>query len=859
MRKITDKYTIILFLLLTFNIILAQQNPIDSTQNNTKIDTIKVNKNKLNDVLDYKAQEIQNNFRKKMSYLIEKAEVKYQDYDIFADYISIDWETGEVYGRGKIDSTGKITENVNFIQGGKTYEYNEFKFNFKNKKGQAFGVRTEEGEGVIVAEKTKKANDSVFYMRRGLYTTDEYFIDKKDSLADYHLKTGKIKYIDKSSIITGPIQMYIEQVPTPLVMPFFYLPEISKNRSAGILIPSFGERESQGFYLQGLGYYTPIGDNFDLTLKTDLYTKGSWAIYSSSTYYKRYKYKGNFSANYTTNISGIKGLSGYSKTALYRIQWSHQQDPKANPNLTFSSSVNFMSSKFYSNGINNGNIFNANVLQNTANSSISINKIFPNSPFNASLSLSHNQNNSTQTMNFNLPQFSLNMSRIYPFAPKVGSKQGLLENLNMNYSLNIQNNLSEVPEKDVFTSRMFNNARNGMQHKLNFATNNTLFNYFTFSLGANYTDVGVLETVEKHYDEETSQVVTEKVNGFKTYRTFGFNSSLSTQLFGFLNFGKDKKIQAIRHVLTPSVGYSLTPDFSKDFWNYYDSYIDGNGNEIKYSYFDGGLYGSPGNRFSSSVNFSLNNNLEMKVLDSKSDSTNVKKIKLFDNLSLNTSYNIAAEEFKWSPISVNGSTSLFKSKLRMNFTATVNPYKIEYTTNNNVRSGSYVDEFGYFSLSRYNVSMNYNLNSSDVIKTKPSSLYKKKGTIRNEVFYFDDENYAHFDQSWNLGFGLIYNYAKNLSGSSNLKETTASVRINGSIKPTPYWTISGSTNYDITNDKLAFTTFTFSRDLRSFNINFSWVPFGTYKTWNFFIGIKANILKDAVKYEQRNFPQSSTF
>ena len=426
----------------------------------------------------------------------------------------------------------------------------------------------------------------------------------------------------------------------------------------------------------------------------------------------------------------------------------------------------------------------------------------------------------------------------------------------MNYNMNLQNSLSSVKEDDLFKANMFKNAQNGIQHRLNFATNQTIFNYFNLTIGADYTDVGVLKTIRKSYDEATKQVIIEDVNGFKSFRTFGFNSSIQTQLFGTMQFKKGKKIEAIRHVMTPSIGYSLRPDFSTQFWNYYGTY-NVSGKEEEYSFFEGSIFGLPGNTLASSIDFSLSNNLEMKVRGGKKDSLSVKKVKLFDNLSASTSYNIAAEKFKLSPININGATSFLDSKVRVNFLATLNPYQIEEVNNKK----EFIDKLGNLTLTNYNISATFALNRETFNKSKKkiNELYKTKGTIRNEVFYFDSENYAHFDQKWNMDFNLIYNYNKDISGISTVSESTASVRVNAAFSPSPYWTISGGTNYDLTNKKLAFTTFTFSRDLRSFNINFSWVPFGVYKTWNFFIGIKANILRDAVKYEERNFNSGGNF
>jgi lipopolysaccharide assembly outer membrane protein LptD (OstA) len=360
LAKTVLKNILQILIILIFNNFLAQKTPEKLPKNTvindtiSKKDTIVAKKESLDDVLMTKADNIRRDFPKKMIYLNQKAQVKYQDMQIDADYISIDEQKKLIYARGKQDSLGKkFIEPVITTQAGKKYETDQFNYNYETKQAIAYNARTEESEGVIIANKTKKYSDSVFAMRHALYTTDEYFLKKKDTVADYHLLASNIKLIktkDKSQIITGPIQMYIEQVPTPLIMPFAILPFSSK-RSAGILIPSFGERQDVGFFLNGIGYYQPIGDHFDIKVLADIYTKGSWDVRPEINYTKKYRYSGNFTADVGTTIRGIKGLDDYSRSSTYRIAWRHTQDTKANPFLTFSASVDIVSNKFYNNTI----------------------------------------------------------------------------------------------------------------------------------------------------------------------------------------------------------------------------------------------------------------------------------------------------------------------------------------------------------------------------------------------------------------------------------------------------------------------------------------------------------------------------
>ncbi|MBV7441130.1 LPS-assembly protein LptD [Weeksellaceae bacterium TAE3-ERU29] len=808
--------------------------------------------------VDYSSENVFHDVKNKKSFLERDAKVHYLDIDIEADFIEVDWETGILYAEGKKDSIGKLIEPSKFTQGGNTLEYDNFTYNIKTKKGTASNIRTQQNlggdEGVLVAKLVKRYNDTISGLRKIAFTTDQYFMSKKDTVADYSLQAEVAKFIQGKDrrVVTGPVFMKMYDVTTPLFLPFSFIP-MGTDRSTGLLLPSFGERESVGFYIEGAGIYIPIGDYLDLAFTGDIYTKGSYGLHARSQYIKRYKFSGNFSLDWERRVSGIKGLNNYSNSKLYRIYWSHRQDSKANPNLIFSANVNFTSSTYYQNGINNYNLLTGDVLRNSAQSSISLSKTFPDTPFSANLNLSHSQNFGSgerdNSITFTAPTLVVNMSRIYPFAPKVGSKKGLLQNIGMTYNMNLQN-IIRTNDENVFTKRMFDDAKNGVKHNLNLSTGTTIFNYFPVNFSANYEDVWYLKTIRKDYDPIEKKVVTTDVNGFSTFRTFGLSTGVQTTLYGIKVFGSaddNKWIKAIRHVMSPSIGFSYTPDFSTKTWDYYDSYINEKGEQVLYSKFEGGIYGSPSRGLSESLNFSLSNNLEMKVR-SIEDSTGVKKIKLLDYLNLSTGYNFAAEEFKLSPISINGATSILDSKMRINFSATVNPYQVVLDDNN--PNGRRVDKLGfeYLSITNYNIGLNYSLNDKTFGERKID--YPRRGAIRDEVYYFDDEGYAQYLTPWNLSIGLNHSVNKNLKGEAN---KTTSMNLNGRLALTPYWDISGSTNIDLETGEISYTRISFNRDLRSFRMNFSMVPFGQYKTWNFFIGIKASFLSDTLKHEERSF------
>ncbi len=815
-----------------------------------KSDTIVAKKEHLEAVVESKADNTRNDIPKKMTYLNKNAQVKYQDMQIDADYISIDWDKSLIFARGELDSLGRIKTPAAATQAGKKYEYDEFTYNLKTKQAIAFNARTEESEGVIVAEKTKKYNDSVFFMRRGKYTTDEYFIKKKDTIADYYLLAPNIKLIkgkDKSQIITGPIQMYIEQVPTPLIMPFAILP-LSDKRSAGILIPSFGEREDVGFFLNSLGYYQPIGEHFDLKILTDIYTKGSWNFRPEMNYKKNYRYNGNFSADIGKTIRGIKGLSDYSETATYRIAWRHQQDTKANPFLTFSASVDVVSNKFYNNTVNNNYAFNQNNLNAQQNSSVNVTKRFLTLPVTITGNMSYSQNFSTGLSDLKLPVVNVAINQFYLFKPKTGIRQGLLENITVNTGLNV-NNYVQTDEGELFTKAMWDKMQTGLKNNITLGTNTTLAKYFTFSISANIDNALTTKTLTKIYNPITNKVEDTFNKKIAGYSSFSTSTSLQTVLYGMLNFKKNSPVQAIRHMMTPQIGFTYAPDFSEAKFGYYKNYYNERGEMTPYSIFDRGIIGSPNSSLVQSMNFSINNNLEMKV-KSKSDSTGVKKIKIFESLNFSTNYNFAAPSHKWSMFSFSGQTSLF-NKLNLNTSLTLEPYQILFEPGQDM--GIRTENFGHFSIQGFGAQLSYPL-SNEIFgeKTDYAKKYQKKGEIRNENYYFDDDDYSRFEQPWTLNINAQYSYTKSLTRFGN---KMASVGLDGSIKLTPFWNLNGNLYYDVITKQIANTRIGFSRDQRSFTINFNWIPFGQYKVYDFFIGIKANILQDAVKYKDRSFTQ----
>lgn len=854
------KNTFLILNILIFNIFFSQskeKNKNISLDNSTikKKDTLINRPSSIVDLVKSKADSSRSDIPNRMTYLKKNAMVSYQDMQIDADYISIDWNNSLIYARGALDSLGKIKTPAVANQGGKKYEYDSFSYNLKTKVAIAYNARTEESEGVIVAKKTKKVNDSVIFMRSAKYTTDDYFLKKKDSIADYYMYAPLLKLIkgkQSSKVISGPIQLYIEDVPTPLALPFAILP-FSEKRSAGILIPSFGENQNTGFFLQSMGYYQPLGDHMDLKLFFDYSTKGSYAIRPEFTYKKRYQYSGSFKPDFNTTISGIYGLPSYTKSQQFRVFWSHIQDPKANPYFKFNASVDIVNSRnFYNRSITNNYVFNNNVLNTRQNSSVSIIKNFADKPFSISATFRYDQNFSTKIIDITLPQMNVNINQFYLFKPKNGIRNGLLENINVTTSLRGVNRI-ETTEDEVFSKGVFQKLQLAMQNPISLNTSTSVFNYFTFSVNADVNNVVTNKTIEKNYNITTQKIEQTTQNGVAAFSTFNTSASLQTILYGMAKFGKKAKIQAIRHMVTPSLSFNYTPDFSSAGFGYYKNYQDQMNQAIAYSRFENNPFGSPGQGLSQAIGLSINNNLEMKVLSEK-DSTGVKKIKIFENLGINTGYNFAATSFKLSPITITGQTNFLNNKISLNFGMTIDPYKIDFTQGNAV--GTRLDRIGAFHINSFNAQ--FSLPLSHLLFGKPkdySKLYKKKGEIMNENYYFDDDNYAAFNQNWNLDLRTNYNYNKALSLNAT---HTATIGMNASLNLSPHWTISGTGDLDLVAKKMAFGRFSLTRNLRSFQFNFNWSPFGIYKVYDFAISIKANILKDAVKYNERSFNQPNS-
>jgi lipopolysaccharide assembly outer membrane protein LptD (OstA) len=829
-------------------------------------DSLSKPKKLLEAIVTYKAKDYTSvNQKTQQIYLYNQAEIQYKDMDIKAGVIVIDYGKDIVYAGRLKDSLGNYSQHPVFKQGSDVVEPDSIAFNLKTKKALIWNSKTEQQGGRIISDLTKKENDSVYFVKRAKFTTSDNIENP-----EYYFLLRKAKIVPGKKVVTGLTNLFIADVPTPIGLPFAFFP-LSKSRTSGVLFPSFGEQNDRGYFLQNGGYYFAISDYFDLAALGDYYTNGSYGIRLESSYAVRYKFRGSLSFRYENLINSERGFPDYSKSTIYNLRWNQSQDSKSSPNSRFSASVNLGSSTYFQESVNQLN--SSNFLNNTLSSSVSYSKTFQGEPqVNVSLSATHSQNTNTQVINMTLPTFQGSVDRIYPFAPKTGSKKGAIDNINFQYNVRGENRI-QTSDSLFLTGAMFDEAKAGFQHTIPLSTNFKVFKHFSMTTSDNYKENWTFNTINKSYDTETQSVVTTPLKGFDSFRTYNFSTSIGTTVYGMFDFGEDKKIQAIRHVMRPSVSYNINPSFEK----YYETYevISADGvttDQVDYTRFEGSLFGSPGKVYSSSVGLSLNNNLEAKIRDKDSTATEAKKVFLLNSLNFSTNYNVAGDSLNWSPVRVSGGTQLFDDKLSVNFGATLDPYALD---NNNTKINTFnIDNGGsLFRLSSANMTMSYNLSSDSFEDNNQNDAAARDQSLRSggradDLFGksqdFADQQINNSDQSEKVTPTDLYNYkipwslrlayAVNYSNTRRQNEISShSLMFSGDIELSPRWSVGASSGYDLKNKGFTYTQLRFERDLESWRMNFSWIPFSNRSSWNFFIGIRSSILKD-IKYEKRKQP-----
>jgi len=849
-------------------------NEINETIADTvKIDSIKLKPEALTDVLEYYGEDyVYLNKKENKAYLYNKAFIIYGDIRIDAGLIILDYNKNEVFAKG-IDSAGAYTQKPVFVQGQNKVEPDSIRFNSNTKKAIVYNSRTEQNGFRVLAEITKKENDSVVFLRNVKFTTSKNIEDP-----EYYFYTRKAKFVPKKKIVTGLTNMYIADVPTPIGLPFAYFP-LTEERTSGFILPTLGDNNNRGFFFQNGGYYFAVNDYLDLTFLGDYYTNGSYALRGESSYSLRYKFNGNVSVRYESLINSERGFPDFSESSVYNIRWSHSQDQKANPTSRFSASVNLGSSRYFQQSINQTN--NASALVNTLSSSISYNKTIEGEPqINYSIAATHSQNTNTQEINMSLPNFNGSVSRIFPFAPKVGTKKGIIDNINFQYNVAAQNKIRTV-DSLFFKPEMFDNAQIGAQHSIPVSTNFKILNYFSASASTNLQETWTLKTFDKSFDQTLNggngAVVVDTISGFDRYNTYNFSANLGTTVYGAFNFGKGNKIEAIRHVMRPSISYNINPGFDQ----YYDQYeIAGMDPEVadkivEYSRFENTLFGAPGKDYRSNIGLSLSNNIEAKIRSRDTTVTEPKKVILLNNLTFSSAYNLAGDSLQWSPVQVRGNIP-FIPKLDLNFSATLDPYAL--SSNNQKIDKFNIDNGGsLFRLTNANVSLNYSFSSKDFegkVKDtdrldnetfrnggRPDDLFGEASDYDDGDIYDREEEEGSRDKqisnryNFSIPWTLRLSYTMTYSNFSRQNEISSqSVNFSSNLELSPRWTVGISSGYDFKRQGVTPTQFRFQRDLESWQLSFNWTPIGAYNTsWYFFIGIKSSILSD-IKYDKRREP-----
>ncbi|WP_317193377.1 putative LPS assembly protein LptD [Polaribacter sp. BAL334] len=803
--------------------------------------------------------------KKRTVTLYNEANILYTDIDLKAGIIIVDYKENSLFAKGIIDSTGYVQKPI-FKQGSQESVQDSIIYNFKSKRAIIYGLKTQQGEMYTYGMKTKRENDSTVFIRKIRFTTS----DKE--IPDYYIATNKAKLVPGKKIIVGASNLVLADVPTPVFLPFAYFP-MTETSMSGFLVPAFDTGSSaRGIGFQNGGYYFAISDFMDLTVLGDAYSNGSWGTRISSNYNRRYKYNGIFSLNFENIINGIRGFDDFAKSNNFNIRWTHNQDSKASPNSRFSASVNLGSSRFFRESLNQFNV--AQTQNNTFNSSINYSKTFVGTPFNMAVTASHQQNTNTESITMTLPNLTLNMDRIYPFAGKNGVKKNPIQKMGFNYNMQGQY-LINTTDADFFTSKMFETARAGIQHRTSTNTNIKAFKYFTLSPSANYEEVWQFDYIEKEYDPTNNVVVTDTLRGFKSFREYNLGVSLSTNIYGTFNFKKGR-LKAIRHTIRPTISYSYRPDFRDN----YLKQVQQSSNPLdfqEYTVFDQGIYGGPSGGLSNSIGISLNNVLEAKVAPKDPDSDDEdEKIMLLNNLNFNTSYNIAADSLRWSNVSFSAGTRLFKDKLALNINGSLDPYQVN-------DEGQRINKFnpGIFRLTNANMTMNYSISSTDLDKNKkkdesenkngngannpvdtmgaeidPTNRFGRQNTNNNQSKEPTKTELYRAKIPWTLNLVYSANYTNNGIQPGTVGVHT--VGFSGNIELTPKWKIGYSSGYDIKNGAFSFSRFNFSRDLDSWQFNFNWVPFGANSSYTFFIGVKSTMLAD-LKWDKNKPPDRRLF
>lgn len=853
-------------------------------------------KNGIDSPVEYSADDsLTYNAAIKMANLYGSSKVKYQNMDLESDRISMSLDSSLVHATGSMDSTKmELTGTPVFKMGSDEYESDTMAFNFKTKKGLITSVYTQQDEGFLTSEISKRGADGEMFLQHGRYTTCD------DPHPDFYLALSRAKVRPGKDVVFGPAYLVVADVPLPLAVPYGFFP-FTKSYSSGLIMPTYGDETDRGFYLRDGGYYFAISDKMDLKLIGEIYTKGSWGLSASSNYRKRYRYGGSFLISFQNTTHGEKNDRDYSKDNSFKIQWSHHQDAKANPYTSLSASVNFATTSYERNNLSS--MYNPQALtQSTRTSSVSWQTRFSSIGMTLSSQMNVAQNMRDSSISLTLPSLNISIAPFYPFKrKKAAGSERWYEKISVSYTGQFKNEIN-TKESLIMKSKLNKDWQNGMQHVIPIKGNFTLFSYLNVTPSFNFTDRTYLRKVEKSWDQTNQREVTDTITGFYNVYNWSLNLGLSTKLYGFWIpnrkiFGD--KIQAIRHVVTPTVSFSYAPDFSASRYGYYKYYqktdAEGNVTMVEYSPYQGAAYGYPGKGKSGILNFELGNNVEMKV-KSDDDSTGVKKISLIDEFKLASYYNFATDirpvgdltatlRLKLSKSYTLNLSTVFKSYVYEADSVGATPRESEhvtywqqgkfgrftglsqnlsYTLNNEKVSnfikwlkGEKIEKKGNKNKRRDDDDEWDNPNETNIDKDMEKAKHgaKKSDTNKAET---DADGYMTFKMPWSLSIG----YGINIREDMNVKKFnyntmrypykfTQNLNVSGNLRISDGWNISFSSGYDFENGKISMTTASLNRDLHCFNMSCS-VVLAPYTSYNFSFRCNASTLTDALKYDKRS-------
>ena len=822
------------------------------------------------------------------AYLYGNSKVDYENMKLTSDKVHMNLDKSTVRATGTVDSTaeGGIKGKPVFTMGKDEYKSDTMAFNFKSKKGLIKGVYTEQQDGFLSGEVGKRDSTGSIYLQHGRYTT----CDKPHP--DFYIALSRAKVRPGKDVVFGPAYLVVADVPLPLAIPYGFFP-FSKKYSSGFIMPSYGDESDRGFYLRDGGYYFAISDKWDLKLLGEIYTKGSWGVSAASNYRKRYRYSGSFLFSYQDSKTGDKGLPDFAEQESFKIQWNHRQDPKANPYSSLAASVNFATSSYERNNLNS--MYNPQTLtQSTRTSSVSWSTGFSSIGLSLSATTNLAQDMRTSSIQITLPDLNISLSRFYPFKRKhLVGKERWYEKISMSYTGQLANSISTKEDK-LLHSNLIKDWKNAFQHTIPVQANFTLFNYINVTPSFNFTDRMYSKKVTRGWDNTLQkEVVRDTIYGFHNVYNWSMNVGASTKLYGFWVpnrklFGD--KIQAIRHVITPQVSFSYSPNFGARRYGYYDSYqyTDASGNVklVEYSPYQDELYSVPGKYKTEMISWDVSNNIEMKIKSDK-DTTGYKKISIIDELGASMSYNAAADYHRWSDLSMR-----LRLKWWKNYTFSMNAqfatYAYELDANGKPYVGNHT-EWGYGRLPRFQgMSQNFSFtlnpeklkkwfgrkddkdddkvsvdsdgpdtniesNMDDDLEKGKYAAKKKRGNIAET----DDDGYMSFNMPWSLTIGYGITMRENTAGRFNTKtmrypyKFTQTLNFSGNIRISDGWNINFSSGYDFENHAMSMTTASLSRDLHCFNMSAS-VVLAPYTSYNFTFRCNAATLTDALKYDKRS-------